>query len=265
MRPTVRSFVVNAICLYVAAYLLTIILHELGHATMSWLLGGRPVLYNTSVENTNKALSVTARVLIAAAGPVLSLGLGGLMLGLVRRSAARGAGYLFWLYMGVFGIINFFGYLMIAPLAKGGDTGQIAALLHAPAWLTWATALLALVVLIRLIGSTGALFAGLLPTEWQADATARTAGLRGLIGWPWLVGSVVLVLLALPAPHPAVVANMFMSPMVLRRAYANAQTMLPTAGLPAAVSSLVPLQWLAVAATVALAVGFRLLRHGIAW
>jgi hypothetical protein len=263
MRPALRSLTLNAIGLYVAAYLLTIMLHEMGHATMSWALGGHPILYNTSVENTNKALSDTARVLIAAAGPVVSLLQGALLLLLAQRNRVGGSWGLFGLYLGVFGLVNFLGYVMIAPVVAGGDTGQIVALLHVPAGVPWLTAGLALVLLVRSIGGTAPLFTRLLPAHWLADAGARTQAMRGLIAWPWLVGSVVLVLLALPAPHPAVGANMFMSPLVLRRTYVNA---LKIASPEAATQeTLLQQQWLPIGAAVTLAVVFKLLSQGVAW
>ncbi|RZK51091.1 MAG: hypothetical protein EOO59_15510, partial [Hymenobacter sp.] len=222
MQPATRRLALTAILLYIAAYLLTIVLHELAHAVMALALGDHPVLYNTSVQNTNQQLSNTAHVLIAAAGPVFSLLQGLALLPLVRRSQATSPGGLFWLYMSVFGLINFFGYLLIAPLVTGGDTGQIVARLHVPAAVQWVVAAGSLGCLSWLISSTAPLFLRHLPAEVQATPALRTSGMRALLLWPWLLGSVVLVLLALPAPHPAIVANMFMSPMVLSRAYRRA-------------------------------------------
>lgn len=265
MKPAPRALILNASCLYITAYLATIVLHEIGHAVVSLALGGRPVLYNTSVQNTNHLLPAAALVLIAAAGPVVSLLQGLALLALLRRRPPAGPWGLFWLYAGVFGVINFFGYLLITPLVKGGDTGQLAALLHVPTAVQWVVALLSLYLLIKLIGSTAPLFLRLLPTEAQAHLPARVAGLRGLILWPWLAGSVVLVLLALPAPHPAVIANMFMSPLVLRRAYANA---LAASAVPAAAAAPVGLlraQWLPALACVGGAILFKLLGQGVAW
>ncbi len=262
MQPATRRLACTAILLYIAAYLLTIVLHELAHATMALALGDHPVLYNTSVQNTNPQLSNAAHVLIAAAGPVFSLVQGLTLLPLLRRSRGSGAGSLFWLYMCVFGLINFFGYLLIAPLVAGGDTGQIVARLHVPAAAQWAVAAGGLLGLSLLIGSTAPLFLRHLSTAAQAAPAARTSGMRALLLWPWLVGSVVLVLLALPAPQLVIVANMFMSPMVLSRAYRRA-----LAG-PAVATTATEVQrapWgLAVVVLVA-AVGFRLLGQGIAW
>jgi hypothetical protein len=262
MQPATRRLACTAFLLYIAAYLLTIVLHELAHATMALALGDQPILYNTSVQNTNPRLSNAAHVLIAAAGPVFSLLQGVTLLPLLRRGRGAGAGSLFWLYMCVFGLINFFGYLLIAPLVAGGDTGQIVARLHVPVAAQWAVAVASLLSLGLLIGSTAPLFLRHLPTEMQAAPAARTEGMRALLLWPWLVGSVVLVLLALPAPHPAIVANMFMSPMVLRRAYRLALTG-PAVATPAAEVRQWP--WGLALMVLVVAVGFRLLGHGLAW
>jgi hypothetical protein len=262
MTPAIRHLALSAICLYIAAYLLTIVLHEVGHAVMALALGDHPILYNTSVSNTNKLLSGTAHMLIAAAGPVLSLLQGTVLLLLLRRNKRVGPSTLFWLYMSVFGLINFFGYLLIMPLAKGADTGQIAALLHVPAAVQWVVAAGSLGCLVLLMGSTAPLFLRQLPTAVQADPAAKTSGMRALLLWPWLVGSVVLVLLTLPAPHPAVVVNMFASPMVLGRAYRRA---LGSSVVATTATEQLGSLWALALVVLVLAVGFKLLSRGIAW
>lgn len=261
-QPASRALTLNAILLYILAYLVTIIMHETGHALLALALDGRPILYSTSVQNANKHLADSAIVLIAAAGPLLSLLQGASLLAWLRHRPVAGTWGLFWLYMAVFGLINFLGYLLIAPVVKGGDTGQLVARLHVPAAVTWAVAALSLYVLIKVIGSTAPLFLGLLPSIEQVEVNQRTVGLRRLILWPWLVGSVVLVLLALPAPHPAVIANMFMSPMVLRRAYINGLRIAP---VPAVVTGLLRWQWRPALVGVVVVRVFKLLAHGWAW
>lgn len=261
MPVTNRALLVNACCLYVAAYLSVISTHELGHAVVSAALGGRPILYNTSVHNTNEALSTTTLVLIAAAGPLVSLAQGAGLLSWVRHRRPGGCWGLFWLFMGVFGLINFLGYLMIAPLVSGGDTGQIAALLQEPTWLQWGVAGLAGLLLAAAIGRTGPLFRQLLPAESVPGAPTRVAGMRALLLWPWLVGSVGLVALVLPVPYPSVVANLVMSPMVLGRAFRTGVAAAPGAA-PAA--GLLQWQWLPVLAALLGAVGFKLLGQGLA-
>lgn len=260
MRPAFRPLAFNAVCLYLLAYLLTIVLHESGHATMALALGDHPVLYSTSVRTTSPHLSNLDHVLIAAAGPLLSLVQGLALLGWLHRRRPQGAGGFFGLYLGLFGLLNFLGYLMIAPVVAEGDTGQIVARLHLPAAAVWAVAALALVAIVWAVGRTGPLLLGLLPAAAQAHEQ-RLAGLRALLLWPWLLGSGVLVLLALPAPQPAVVANMFMTTMALRSAYRTARQapVQPTTAL-----ELPRPQWLLLAGLVLAAIGFRLLARGVA-
>lgn len=257
-----RRLALTASCLYVAAYLVTILLHELGHAGTSWLLGGQPILYNTSVQSTNPTLSPVALVRIAVAGPLVSLGQGLALLTYVRRTRRRGPMGLFLLYMGVFGVMNFLGYLMIAPLVPGGDTGQVVALLQVPPAVQWGTAGLALLGLSRSIRGTGPLFLGLLPTAVQADAAQRQKGLAALVLWPWAGGSLVLVLLAVPAPQLVILLNIPLSSLALWGAFRTAQR--HPAG-PAPVTGLLRPQWVPWLGLLALAILFRYLGQGVRW
>jgi hypothetical protein len=257
-----RRLAFTATCLYVAAYLLTIMVHELGHALTSWSLGGQPVLHNTSVDTLNHAaLPVATLVRITAAGPLVSLAQGLTLLWHAHRTRATGAGALFGLYLGVFGVINFLGYLMISPLVPGGDTGQLVALLHVPAGVQWATAALALVLLMRLIRGTGPLFVQQLAAPAQHEAGARQAGLQALLLWPWAVGSAVLVLLAVPAPQLSILLNLPMSSLVLFGAYRAGQRQ-PAPALAAA-PAWWQASWLPLLAAGGLALLFRLLGPGI--
>lgn len=260
MRPDFRALAFNAVCLYILAYLLTIVLHEGAHAAMALALGDHPVLYSTSVRTTLPSLTTTDHVLIAAAGPVFSLGQGLVLLGWLRARQPTGVAGLLVLLLAAFGLMNFLGYVLIAPVVAGGDSGQIVARLHVPVVARWVAAALALGLLLLAIAATGRWWLGLLPPAAQADPAARSAGLQALL-WPWLLGSVGLVLLSLPAPHPAVIANMVMPPMVLRRAYAVAQR---APVQPAGAAALLHFRWgLAVAVGLA-AVGFRMLAQGVA-
>lgn len=259
-----RRLAFTATCLYVAAYLLTILVHELGHAFTSWSLGGHPVLHNTSVDTLNQAaLPVATLVRITAAGPLVSLGQGLALLWLAHRTRATGALPLFGLYLGVFGVINFLGYLMISPLVPGGDTGQLVALLHVPVGVQWAIAAGALVLLMRIIRGTGPLFLRQLAAPAQHEATPRQAGLQALLLWPWAVGSAILVLLAVPAPQVSILLNLPMSSLVLFGVYraglrSPAQ---PQAAAPAWWQA----SWLPLLAAGLLALVFRLLGPGVAW
>ena len=111
------------------AFLLTTLVHELGHALTSKLLGGQPVLYNTHVENLNEHLPMGREVAIALAGPLLSLVQGLGFLAWAWRQRWAGDAALWRLYLGVFGIVNFLSYLLISLLYP-----ILSSMVLGPAW-----------------------------------------------------------------------------------------------------------------------------------
>ena len=132
--------------------------------------------------------STAGQVLTAAAGPVFSLVLGAVVL-LVGRNVGRGFVRLLLLWTGLASLQNFAGYLLIAPFAAAGDTGQVLALLDAPpGWRTWSAVVLG--VALTLLDAR--LFAG------QVTRYARSQDeLRHLVLLPWLIGTGITVVLTL--------------------------------------------------------------------
>ncbi|MDQ2769842.1 MAG: hypothetical protein M3Y54_05010 [Bacteroidota bacterium] len=249
---------------YTAAFLLTTMLHELGHAVISRLLGGQPVLHNTYVENLNKHLPVGREVAIALAGPLLSLaqGIGFLAWAWHRRGASDAA--LWRLYLGLFGVINFFGYLLIGPLVPYGDIGQVEALWHLPLWATVSVAILAGVGLQWLVGRAGPLFLAFGPPGLARQPRGRL--MQGLIALPWLLGSVLITALSWPLPTPISLLYPIMSNMVLGAAWGKAMAQpYPAEGPMSTTPLLTQLQvgWALVGLAVVGAL-FRLLAPGIA-
>jgi hypothetical protein len=252
----------NAVCLYTAAFLVTTTLHELGHALTSALLGGSPVLYSTYVDSTTPNLPEKSELLIALAGPLVSLVQGLLLLLWARRRARSEAGALFILYMGVFGVINFFGYVMTGPFFSYGDLGQALHLLHTPGWLIWTLAVASAIGIHFLIARSGPLFLRLVPAAFiEEGKSGRGKFLRGLILWPWLLGSVLILVLSWPAPTFLSVLYPPLSSMVLGSAYGAAMN----AAAPASVatSALLRWQWVAVAGLVLMGGLFRWLSQGV--
>ena len=64
-------------------------------------------------------------------GPFVSLLQGALCMFLYKK-IKNGAGSLFTLWMGISGLMAFFGYVIIAPISTAGDTGKIFQLLEIP-------------------------------------------------------------------------------------------------------------------------------------
>ncbi|UOQ66878.1 hypothetical protein [Hymenobacter volaticus] len=224
----------NATCVYIAAFLLTELLHELAHALMALALGGQPVLYNSSVRNLD-SLSDSKQVLVALAGPIFSLLQGLVVLVFVRRSQATGPAALFALFFGAFGLINFLGYLMITPFVPYGDLGQVAAIWHLPMSLLLGVAVAAVIILTASIRRMAPLFMRFVPAEVATPATRAAKGrmLRALIAWPWLIGSVLITFLSWPLPTFASFLVAPMSSMVLGAAWGAAMRQPELPGSPA--------------------------------
>ena len=249
---------------YTAAFLLTTLVHELGHALVSKQLGGRPMLYNTHVENLAPHLPASTEVAIALAGPLLSLGQGIVFLSWAWRRRGSGDAALWRLYLGLFGLINFMGYLLIGPLVPYGDIGQVEAIWQLPTWATVTVAVLAGFGVQWVVRQTAPLF-----LDFGQRILARPMRgqlMQALIAVPWLLGSVLITALSWPLPTPISLIYPIMSNMVLGAAWGNAMrdTYSDDAPIPTAtLLSQLHLGW-ALAAVAVVGTVFRLLAAGVA-
>lgn len=110
---------------YAAASLITVTLHEFAHGLAARLYGLHPAIYGLHEEDI--ATSPARTAVIAAAGPVVSLLLGLIILGVHKR--LRGQGFLRYLtlWLGLLGIAVFMGYLITPPFYKNGDVYKVLA------------------------------------------------------------------------------------------------------------------------------------------
>ncbi len=195
-RPFLFSLV-----LYVLAFLLTTVLHELGHACASVALGGRPVLHHVSVEHEGREGARQAAV--SAAGPLLSLVQGLALLGALQwMPPAATATRLFVLWACIHGLVNFFGYLITTPFVANADLGKVAAWLGLP--LAGKFALMAVgLAAVTVIGmwAREPMLAFFTDPAAVADPVARARHIVQIGVLVWLVGSVVIALVSWPSPH----------------------------------------------------------------
>jgi hypothetical protein len=135
-----RPALLNAAGAFVLAAIVNSLLHESAHAVAGLTQGLTPTLTPFSVSYDPQPTSAQ-EVITALAGPVWSLVMGAVLL-VVARSWGTGFTRLFWLWLGFMGVMNFVGYLEIAPFVSAGDTGRALTLLHAPGWVFILVALL---------------------------------------------------------------------------------------------------------------------------
>lgn len=214
--------VLVTLCAYAAAFLLTTLLHELAHAVAGKLLGTLPVLYNSHVEGRNEQVPTATTLAVALAGPLFSLVQGAALLARARRDQGTGLRSLLLLFLAVFGLINFLGYVMTAPFFPYGDLGKAAQLLHVPLVATGVAAAASAWLLAKLIRGTGPLFLRFVPAAAQPDKAERGRYVRALLVWPWLLGSILITGLSWPWPTLLSLIYPPMSSLVLGAAWGGA-------------------------------------------
>lgn len=195
-----RLLILNSAVCYLLAFLLTTVLHELGHAIVGSVLGSSPVLHHNYVAHLEReALPVIHQVWIGLAGPLVSFAQGLVLLPVVNRRRGGGLFNLLMLWCMLLGFGNFLGYLMTGPLFTTGDIGKVFVLLETPMALRIGIAVLGAAALAWLAYfSTRPFLRFATQPALVEDAASRTAFNFRIIIVPWLIGSAVVTLLYLP-------------------------------------------------------------------
>lgn len=173
----------NSTVAFVLAGMLAVTAHELSHLVAGLLLGDPATLFPTAVE-FGAGRSASHATVTAATGPIFSL-LSGIALIFATRDLGRGFGRLLWMWFAFMSAQTGFGYLMIAVIARDGDTGRVLDDLGAPGFVYW---------LSLIAGVAGMLW---LSRMFAARVVAYTDGsvpqMRAFALLAWLAGSVVLL------------------------------------------------------------------------
>jgi hypothetical protein len=187
---------INSTIAFSLALSLTITLHEFGHAFAALALGHHPIVHPFSVQ-TN-VFGASQGVIAALAGPILSLGIGLLFLAISARRRGSGFTQLLLLWLGLFGVQEFFGYLITAPFVATGDIGSALKGLGTPGWPAW---------LCFAIGWVGTYFVGSVATRrltLMTDPAQQLAPqLRRLGLFAWLLGFALATVLSIGAFDPS--------------------------------------------------------------
>jgi hypothetical protein len=201
MEMKKRNIIINATMLFVIATLWQQTLHELGHFVAAIVLHSKDVtLYHNYVEHDASSISMTSRLIIAAAGPLISL-LSGLLFHFVCANyKQRDILFLFMLFMSSFGYINFGGYLLMSPFFKSGDTGFVFSQLGFPLWLVVSLSVAGAVFLFFSMKKLSKYFVEMASEEIINSQEQRATFIASLIRTPLFLGIIVTVVLNLPVP-----------------------------------------------------------------
>lgn len=214
---------VNSITLYVIAFLLTTIVHELAHAFAGLLYNGEPVLHHNYVEHLTDHLSIRQQVIIALAGPIASL-IQGIIAGIVYfKSKRRGLIELFILWFFILGMFNFLGYLMTGPMFQSGDIGKVHLLLNIPLLIQILIACVGAAILLIVAYKLTTPFLEFSYEEaWTNSIKSRKSFSFHILIMPWIIGSMLVTVLYLPIVAIVSIIYPFMSGMVLIFPWQNA-------------------------------------------
>jgi len=219
------NITINSAVLYILAFLLTTILHELTHAVFGLLNHSDPVLYHNAVNHlSTDSLSINQKVLIAMAGPVASL-VQGIAIGIVYlKFRKQGLMRLFLLWFSVLGLSNFLGYLMTGPIFKNGDIGKVFLLLNIPLFLQILVAIIGAAILTFIAYKLTRPFLNFSYEEqWVNSQQARKNFSFHIIILPWLIGSFIVSLLYLPVVAIVSIIYPVTSGMIFIFPWKNAQ------------------------------------------
>ncbi|MEI6348972.1 MAG: hypothetical protein WCP69_13580 [Bacteroidota bacterium] len=218
-----KQIIINSTILFVIASIVAMTLHEVGHFFASIIVHARGIsIHHNYTANDNDGLSLQNLLFIKGAGPFISIAIALLFHFICSRQAKRNNLFLFNLYMAAFGYIGFFGYVMIAPLFTGGDTGYICYALGFPIWLTIIVAFAGGVGLYLIISSLTKYFLEMGSKEIIENKEARIQFIHSLLLYPIFIGIIITTLMNLPTRAFLSLIAPLCSPFSLFWAYGNA-------------------------------------------
>lgn len=186
--------------LFATAFALATTPHEAAHALAAYLLGFNLTLFKMWVNPDAQSATPSQIFIIAVAGPVFSLILGGTcFLFYAVRQNNRSSGLLF-LMLGIIGVYSFLG--PAAAVAFGGDfntAGRILGISRAIADIVSAVGLILLAAFM--------FYAGRELRSWAPPGGGRLGSVAITALGPWILGTTLMILFYWPLPRFIITSN----------------------------------------------------------
>jgi hypothetical protein len=208
---------INSTLAFVAAFIITTIIHEGGHFIAYLLFDANPIMYHNYVHTPDQSLADYVKIIAALAGPFISLLQGIIFWIFIKVKSRNDDAGLMNLWLCLLGFINFFGYLMLTPLSTEGDTGKASQLLQIPYMFRILIAAFGLLIIILIVIKTGKFFARFIPD--QTEISGRRKYISSLAMFPIITGSIINSLLAFPLPSILSIIYPATSSFVIMSAY----------------------------------------------
>jgi len=180
--------------LFVVAFALNVTPHEIVHAITSYWLGFNSTVFQMWVNPDSAVAMPSQLAIIALSGPLFSLSVGvACWLLYQRRFRERPSGLAF-LMMAIVGIYSFLGPL--AGAALGGDLHIAFTFLHISTTLSYLASAIGFILLPAFMYGMGREL-----LRWAPREFGRAQAVVSITLAPWLLGTVLLLLVYWPLPR----------------------------------------------------------------
>jgi hypothetical protein len=140
-----KSLAINSILIIISSSIIGTVLHELAHYVTAYYLNLKSELHHNYVQPLVENGTEQQYAIMAAAGPLFSLVFGIFVLSISIKYIKPSLFKLFMTWLGMGSILELFGYLLISPIAKEGDTGRVFAYLGVPMYLSISIAIISFI------------------------------------------------------------------------------------------------------------------------
>jgi hypothetical protein len=210
-----KLIILNLISVFVVAFGLTTFLHELAHAITAKFIGIESILFHSYVSYDNSKTSAINQIYILSSGPLFSFLQAIAFIMLLRKKSKFDFIGLFYLWMGIIGMVVFLGYIMMGPFMPYGDTGKIYAILSIPNYVSISLSILALIVIIFFFRKLTPVFSDFLFNLKAASEFEKQKSYMLFFLLPIALGTIINVLTSLPAPTMMSLAFPLVIPLAL--------------------------------------------------
>jgi len=194
MKLKNKTLAINSTLIVISTTLIGTITHELAHYLTADYFGLKPELHHNYVNFMTDNATELQKVIVAGAGPLFSLIFGIVTLFISIKLIKPNLFKLFMLWLGMNGILMFLGYILIAPIAKEGDTGKVFDYFNIPVSVSILIAIISFGVIIYLFSKLAKEFR----FYKNEDAFKQNKNAKQLFFYPVLISILVITLLNLP-------------------------------------------------------------------
>jgi hypothetical protein len=180
--------------LFAVAFALSVTPHEIVHAITSYLLGFNSTVFQMWVNPDSAEATPRQLAIIAVSGPLFSFAVGAVCWVLYQRRFRERPSGLGFLMMAMVGIYSFLGPL--AGAALGGDFHTAFTFLHLSAAVSYVASAVGFILLPSFM-----YYMGRELVRWAPRESGRTKAVACTILAPWLVGTLLLLLIYWPLPQ----------------------------------------------------------------